>query len=80
MFYHYDNWELLFLICCFNILQDPNAASTPSKGKKGKKDKGKKDDAEKENASSPDGNNKSAQEQMAQMRETGKVMDLPKVC
>jgi len=59
--------------------QDPNAASTPSKGKKGKKDKGKKDDAEKENASSPDGNNKStAQEQMAQMRETGKVMNLPK--
>merc|ERR1712098_811151 len=59
--------------------QDPNSASTPSKGKKGKKDKGKKDDAEKENASSPDGNNKStAQEQMAQMRETGKVMNLPK--
>ncbi|GFR68496.1 eukaryotic translation initiation factor, partial [Elysia marginata] len=58
--------------------QDPNAA-TPSKGKKGKKEKGgKKEDDEKDGATSPEVQVTSAQEQMAAMRESGKLLDLPK--
>ncbi|KAK3792334.1 hypothetical protein RRG08_046643 [Elysia crispata] len=58
--------------------QDPNAA-TPSKGKKGKKEKGgKKEDEEKDGATSPEVKVTSAQEQMAAMRESGKLLDLPK--
>ncbi|GFO35249.1 eukaryotic translation initiation factor 5 [Plakobranchus ocellatus] len=58
--------------------QDPNAV-TPSKGKKGKKEKGaKKEDEEKDGATSPEVQVTSAQEQMAAMRESGNMMDLPK--
>ena len=59
------------------FFKDPNAA-TPSKGKKGKKEKGgKKEDEEKDGATSPEVKVTSAQEQMAAMRESGKLLDLP---
>jgi len=58
--------------------QDPNSA-TPSKGKKEKKGKGKKeDDTGDKDRSSPDGGRGTAQEQSAKLRESGKLIDLPK--
>lgn len=60
--------------------QDPNAV-TPSKGKKNKKEKNKKDeDGGEKDRASPESKPKEAvstQEQMAQMRESGKSMNLP---
>lgn len=57
--------------------QDPNAQVTPSKGKKDKKEKGKKGEGRGSPEAKPN-DEKSAQQKMAAMRETGKCMDLPK--
>uniref|UniRef100_A0A0B7B9X6 Eukaryotic translation initiation factor 5 n=1 Tax=Arion vulgaris TaxID=1028688 RepID=A0A0B7B9X6_9EUPU len=55
------------------------AAPTPGKGKKSKREKGgKKDDDEKEkDRASPENTPTTAQEQMAAMRESGHMMNLP---
>ncbi|XP_055879053.1 eukaryotic translation initiation factor 5-like [Biomphalaria glabrata] len=55
--------------------QDPNAAATPVKGKKGKKERGSKKDEE--DGASPDATPSTAQEQIAAIRESGKSMNLP---
>jgi len=57
--------------------QDPNS-STPSKGKKDKKGKGGKKDDDAGDRLSPDGSKGTAQEQAAKIRESGKLIDLPK--
>lgn len=61
--------------------QDPNTAATPSKGKKDKKGKGSKKDEESgdKDRSSPDASQGTAQEQIAKIRESGKLLDLPKI-
>ncbi|BFZ11699.1 hypothetical protein BsWGS_14738 [Bradybaena similaris] len=59
--------------------QDPAAvAATPSKGKKGKKEKGKKEDEEKEkDRGSPESTPTTGQEQMADLRESGRLISVP---
>ena len=70
--------ELMGFIYWFFLSKDPNS-STPSKGKKDKKGKGGKKDDDAGDRLSPDGSKGTAQEQAAKIRESGKLIDLPKV-